>query len=221
MCYRVNTNFSIKQAEKFYNAKETDFDYQPTDELNGFSHPKTAIILDRAPTEILSAQWGLMPSWAAVDFLKKTNTLNAKIETLDQLASFKDSVQNRCLIPVKSFYEWQWRDSKGKQKRKFEINIQDQDLFSLAGIYNFWEDPKTGRELKTYSIVTTDANELMSKIHNTKQRMPVCLGKSVQNNWLKGDHLQDFAFPNYDPKLTAIEENESLADELFPEVNSL
>lgn len=216
MCYRVNTNFSIKQAEKYYDAKETDLDYQPEDEINCFSHPKTAVILDIAPTEILKAQWGLMPIWAKEDFLKKTNTLNAKIETAETLNSYKNSTKNRCLIPVKSFYEWQWQDAKGKNKRKFEIAIKDSTLFSLAGIYSLWENPETGKELYTYSIVTTKANELMSKIHNIKKRMPICLAQNNHKKWLEGNPLEDFSFPNLNPNLAAVEKSENLFAELFP-----
>jgi putative SOS response-associated peptidase YedK len=47
--------------------------------------------------------------------------------------------------------------------------------FAFAGIYSHWKDADTDEEIKTYSILTTAANKLMSKIHNTKMRMPVIL----------------------------------------------
>lgn len=124
------------------------------DELNGFNYPETAIIMDDAPNEIVVGKWGLFPSWAKEDFQKKTNTLNAKVETLPVLASFKNSVNKRCIIPAKHFYEWQWQEDKGKVKKKFKIKIKDQELFSLAGIYNLWTHPVTKEQLKTFSIVT-------------------------------------------------------------------
>ncbi|WP_332032777.1 SOS response-associated peptidase [Kaistella sp.] len=220
MCYRFNTNFTIKQAEEYYSAHELEHEFHLLDELNGFNYPETAVILDTAPTEIVVGKWGLIPSWGKPDFLKKANTLNAKIETIEQLASYKNSAKNRCLIPAHSFYEWQWLDPKGKEKKKFEIGIKDHQIFSLAGIYSLWTNPETGKQLRTYSIVTTDANELMSVIHNNKKRMPVCLHKDVHERWLEGRPFSEFAFPNYEAELVASEVGGGIADLLFPEVNS-
>lgn len=41
----------------------------------------------------------------------------------------------------------------------------------------------------------------MHEIHNTKHRMPILLTKQNQYRWLDDLPLDDFAFPNYDPKL--------------------
>ncbi|WP_312422528.1 MULTISPECIES: SOS response-associated peptidase [Chryseobacterium group] len=220
MCYRFSTLYTAKEAEQYYNAYEIEEGYYTVDELNGFNYPETAIIMDIAPTEIVVGKWGLFPSWAKEDFQKKTNTLNAKVETIPQLASYKNSVNKRCVIPAKHFYEWQWLDEKGKTKKKFKIKIKDQELFSLAGIYNLWTHPTTGKQLKTYSIVTTAANDLMSIIHNNKKRMPICLNKDLHKLWLDQKPLEMFSYPNLDPELVAVEAEETFADTLFPEVNS-
>ena len=37
------------------------------------------------------------------------------------------------------------------------------------------------RLLETFSIVTTEANDLMSNIHNSGKRMPVILSKNCRN----------------------------------------
>lgn len=204
MCYRFDTSFTTKELEQYYNAHELEHEYHKEQELNGFSYPETAIILDKAPTEIVVGKWGLMPSWAKSDFQKKANTLNAKIETIEQLASFKNSAKNRCLIPAHAFYEWQWLDPKGKEKQKYSIGIKDHNIFSLGGIYSIWTNPDTGIQYRTYSIVTTSANELMSEIHNTKQRMPICLHKDIHEKWLEGRPFEEFAFPNYEAELIAL-----------------
>lgn len=68
------------------------------------------------------------------------------------------------------------------------------ELFSFAGIYNEWTDV-TNEKINTYSIITTQANILMSKIHNTKQRMPIILKKEDEQHWLKGENYEDFKFP--------------------------
>jgi putative SOS response-associated peptidase YedK len=38
--------------------------------------------------------------------------------------------------------------------------------------------------LKTFSIITTQANPLLAKIHNTKKRMPVILRPENERRWL-------------------------------------
>jgi len=220
MCYRFSTQFTAKQLEEYYTAYELENEYHLIDELNGFNYPETAIILDKAPTEIVVGKWGLFPSWAKPDFQKKANTLNAKIETAETLASYKNSVHNRCLIPAHQFYEWQWQDAKGKSKRKFSIALRHHHIFSLAGIYNIWINPETGKTYRTYSILTTEANELMSEIHNTKKRMPVCLDRRMDQEWLNGRNLQDFSYPNYNPDLVAEDVDKGIADLFFPDKNS-
>jgi putative SOS response-associated peptidase YedK len=41
-------------------------------------------------------------------------------------------------------------------------------------------EPENGELVKTYAIVTQPANELMSEIHNTKQRMPLILNPDIE-----------------------------------------
>lgn len=86
---------------------------------------------------------------------------------------------------VNGFYEWKWLDQKGKEKQRHYIQLDSEDdAFALGGIYNHWVDRTTGEEIISFSIVTTDANELMVEIHNTKQRMPLVLSKQAREAWL-------------------------------------
>ena len=82
-------------------------------------------------------------------------------------------------------------------------------MFSLAGIYSHWTDTETGKDVTSFSIVTTEANELMSEIHNTKHRMPVVLYKSMEMEWLKDRDIEDFAFPNHESDLLAVNLDEN------------
>lgn len=105
---------------------------------------------------------------------------------------------------VKGFYEWNWLDTKGRQKNKHYLNLPETGIISLGGIYSRWNDPFTGEGLTTFSIVTTQANELMTEIHNTKHRMPVVLTKAMEKEWLTDRDIQDFAFPNHEADLVAM-----------------
>ena len=75
---------------------------------------------------------------------------------------------------------------------------------ALGGIYGNWTEKESGEELTTFSIVTTEANELMTEIHNTKHRMPIVLTKAMEKEWLTDRSIQDFAFPNHEADLVAI-----------------
>ncbi|APG59561.1 SOS response-associated peptidase [Christiangramia salexigens] len=195
MCYRTKLNSKIASIEKALDAKFIEPDrYRPQKEINAFTFMETPVITNDNPGEINMYHWGLIPFWAKDDKIKKM-TLNSKIETASEKPAFRNSVENRCLIIADGYYEWQWLDSKGKSKQKYLIQPSDQKIFTFAGIYSNWKNPETGEQVNSYSILTTEANELMSEIHNNKKRMPVVLKPNDQKAWLNGDEIQKFSFP--------------------------
>lgn len=98
--------------------------------------------------------------------------------------------------------------------------MEGHEIFFPAGIDNIWTNPETVKSHRTYSILTTEANELMSEIHNTKKRMPVCLSSEMDKDWLEGSNLQDFSFANYNPNLVAEETAGGIVDLSSPAKNS-
>jgi len=204
MCYYVSNQLTRKEMKDAFGVTYEGPDYQGSEFTNGFSFPQTPVILDDNRTEAVLGDWGLVPAWAKDRTLQKS-TLNARIETLTEKPSFKDSVSHRCLVLVKGFYEWKQLDAQGKRKEKYYIRLDNGEKpFALGGIYNFWTDPQTNEMLTSFSIVTSGANELMSEIHNTKDRMPLVLAKDAENAWLSDHTLEDFAFPHYNPSLIAV-----------------
>ncbi|MCG2459475.1 SOS response-associated peptidase [Flavobacteriaceae bacterium F89] len=202
MCYRTRLNAELEEVEKSFDAHFLEKErYAPKEEINAFSYAPYPIITDENSKEILFYEWGLIPFWSKDDSIKKY-TLNAKIETLDKKPSYRNSVNKRCLVIADGFYEWQWLDAKGKEKQKYLIRPKGQEVFAFAGIYSQWTDPETEKEIGTFSIVTTEANELMSEIHNNKKRMPIVLREKDRGNWLSDMDYSDFAFP-YETELVA------------------
>src|ERR1700730_5369344 len=57
----------------------------------------------------------------------------------------------------------------------------DQGTEGEAGLWENWKDPKTGEWIRTFVIITTDANTLVADIHD---RMPVILAPSDYARWL-------------------------------------
>lgn len=155
--------------------------------VNGFTHPDTVVVANDQPSRLQLMNWGLIPSWAK-DRTIQNNTLNARIETIAEKSSFRDSLNRRCLVFADGFYEWQWLDTKGREKQKYLVGLPDDVPFALAGLWNAWTDRQTGEILKTFTILTTQANELMSVIHNTKKRMPMLVANG--DEWLLGGELR-------------------------------
>ncbi|MEL6653728.1 MAG: SOS response-associated peptidase, partial [Bacteroidota bacterium] len=104
--------------------------------------------------------------------------INARSETLHEKSAFKRPFQKqRCLVPADGFYEWK-RSPEGKQP--YRITLQDETLFYFAGLFDSWRSPE-GQTIYSYTIVTTEPNELMLDIHD---RMPVILDAGSAERWL-------------------------------------
>lgn len=188
MCFHSKQSKSAQELQNRFNAKfENEALFQPMI-YNGFNFPKTPVITNKKSDTIQFFNWGLIPIWAKEDSIKKI-TLNCKIETAHEKPSFRNVINNRCLVLADGFYEWQWLDEKGKQKQKYELTLPDNETFAFAGLYSEWLDKSTGELRNTYTILTTEANELMTKIHNTKKRMPVIVAKDNEQNWVHGQEL--------------------------------
>lgn len=207
MCYHTTQKKSKKElAERFKVDINESLDISG-ELFNGFTFPHTPVISSKNKNKMTLFQWGLIPNWSKEKSIQQY-TLNAKIETLDEKPSFKNSIQQRCLIVADGFMEWQWLDKKGKTKQQFHISLPNNDAFAFAGIWSEWVNPSTGEIINTYSMVTTEANPLMSEIHNTKKRMPVILTPQNEQDWLNGKNYQDFA--KCDLALNAVKVNEIL-----------
>lgn len=184
MCFHSKQSKDAQALEKRYQAKFDDASLLKTGDFNGFQHPSMAVISNIEPAKFQFFQWGLIPHWAS-DASNQKNTLNARMETINEKSSFRNYTQQRCLIPSDGFYEWKWLDSKGKSKQKYLLHLPGEAIFSLAGLWSSWTERSSGKSLYTFSILTTAANELMSEIHNTKKRMPVIIDPSAENEWLR------------------------------------
>jgi putative SOS response-associated peptidase YedK len=84
-------------------------------------------------------------------------------------------------------------DPGGKRKQAYFITLDDEQPFCFAGLWNNWKDPLTGMYLKTYTLITRPANELMARVHNSKQRMPWILPSALEADYLLGNPVSDAA----------------------------
>jgi putative SOS response-associated peptidase YedK len=211
MCYHKQDKALKEELEQRYLAVLRDISYEPSYYENGFDFKASPVITAERAKEFQMMNWGLIPWWtkSVNDATQiRMRTLNCISEEMFEKSVFKDSVRDgkRCLIPCTGFYEWRWFKG-GRIKYPYFVYQKDEPIFSLAGIYSRWVDKSTGEEMNTYSVLTTRANKLMEKIHNSKKRMPVMLPKEFENDWLN-QHLTKedvlaFCEPVNDDFLTA------------------
>jgi len=186
MCFTVNVNLIREELEGRYGATLIDHDkYRPSYYYHAFSLPELPAICSGNPGEIRLLRWGLVPSWtrSLTDANEiRLKTFTARSESVDSKPSFSSSFKSRrCIIPVKGFFEWQ---HAGREKIPWYIFRSDGSIMSLAGLYDEWIETTTGEALSTFTIITTDANIMMSEIHNSKKRMPSVLEKEDELSWL-------------------------------------
>lgn len=185
MCFTVNVNLIREELENRYGATLIDPDkYRPSYYYHAFGLPEIPAICSTEPDKIRLLRWGLIPSWTRS--MEDANvirfkTFNARSESIDKKPSFSSSVKSkRCIIPVRGFFEWQ---HAGKEKIPWYIFHHNNDILSIAGLFDEWIESNTGQKFCTFSIVTTDANDLMAEIHNSARRMPVILNKASEAIW--------------------------------------
>ncbi len=160
------------EAEPLVEEPGGRFNVAPTDEA--------LVVVQREDRRaIVAYRWGLIPHWAD-RATAGARAFNARAETLATSPMFRDPFrQKRCLVPVDAFYEWR---REGKTRQPFAIRRADGDLLVLAGLWSGWRDPETGELRRTFTIVTTQANEAIAPLHD---RMPVVLDVDRWPRWLE------------------------------------
>ena len=91
--------------------------------------------------------------------------------------SMLNSPEQRCLVPVTSFCEW---EGEAGSKRKVWFGRTDTPLFAFAGL---WRQTEDGPRM---AFLTTEANEIVGAVH--PKAMPVLLEVEDHDVWLTGDY---------------------------------
>lgn len=176
MCGR----FSWIQTEKkllIHRFNLNDFPDELKPRYNIAPSQKAPVILNKSPRKLSMIRWGLIPHWSRDEKIGY-KMINARAETLLEKPSFREPLQSkRCLVLSDGFYEWK-KTPEGKQP--YRITLKDNGLFTFAGLYDSWKTTE-GADLYTFTIITTEPNDLMKNIHN---RMPVILPQDKERLWL-------------------------------------
>ena len=173
--------------------------YEPS--YNRAPGQRLPVLTNADPERATWMKWGLTPRWADESF----DLINARAETLREKRSFADAYESRrCLVPADGFYEWVESDGR---KRPYRVAFTDDRPFAMAGLYERWQPPtpettQTGLgafgggsdenpndalddegPIETFTIVTTEPNELVADLHH---RMAVVLDPDEESTWLHG-----------------------------------
>jgi putative SOS response-associated peptidase YedK len=163
----LQENFCIEEIPSFTIPR---YNIAPTQQI-------IVVIHDGIKNRVGLIKWGFAPMFS--NNKSKINSIfNARSETLTNKPLFKHLLmQKRCLVIADSFYEW---ENMGNNKNPYRILFSDNRIFAMAGL---WDSSINKDGSKSYSctIITTQANEIVSPIH---ERMPVILTSGTLKPWL-------------------------------------
>jgi putative SOS response-associated peptidase YedK len=178
MCGRFDLHSDRAVLVKVFKIDHFAIEYHPS--FNIPPSRQIVIVADDGKRHLLQCRWGFLPSWAK-DPKVAFNMINARAETVAEKPAFKDAFRRqRCLVVADGFFEWRRED---KLKMPVYIRLKSQRPMGFAGLYNTWKSPE-GEPICTCSIITTEANELLSPIHD---RMPAIIPEDKDDLWLDPD----------------------------------
>jgi putative SOS response-associated peptidase YedK len=193
-----------------YNVAPTDDVYAVLERIDK-SNP------DAGPQRQLRVvRWGLVPSWAK-DPKIGSRLINARVETLGEKPAFRKAFSvRRCLLPADGYYEWYDGASaelsdgpRGHRKQPFFIHDRGGGILAMAGLYEFWRDPRAPEDadpwLWSCTVITTDATDDVERIHD---RTPMLIDAAHWDEWLDPrlhdqSRLRDLLVPAGQGKLGA------------------
>ena len=183
MCGRMTQQRPTSELAEIFDAEDRidgpggRFNLAPTDEA--------AVVVQRDEARaIVPYRWGLIPHWSE-SASTGNKMFNARAETLDRNSAFRYAfAKRRCLIPADAYYEWK---RAAKVRQPYAIKRPDGRPIALAGLWAGWKDEDTGEVIRSFTVITTAANEMMSRVHN---RMPVMIPEEDWDKWLDPSRLE-------------------------------
>lgn len=180
MCGRV---FQVRPAEEIATAFKVKGPVPNSGPRYNAAPSQDLLVIRRHPDTgercLDKLKWGLVPSWTK-DIKAARKPINAMSETVEVKPMFKGAfAKRRCALVCDGFYEW-WSQGP-KNKRPYAIALFNRETVAMAGLWENWRDPDSGEWVRTFCVLTTEANSLVGKIHD---RMPVILEEHQLPAWL-------------------------------------
>jgi putative SOS response-associated peptidase YedK len=199
-----------EKLQRQYGFKPTT--YVPPFRYNVAPGQVMPVLVKETERELTPMRWGLVPSWAKDEKIGY-KMINARSETVAEKPSFRMPFRRqRCLVLADAWYEWMPAKDKGR-KRPFLFALKGNEPFGFAGLWDIWTTPD-GELLRSFSIITTEANELAKQVHH---RMPVIVPRTDEERWLDCDVADPDSLKSI---LAPYPSSEIQAYEVSPLVNS-
>lgn len=199
MCGRYATTRSSQDLDDAFAARLADGAELPEADWNMAPTKQAPLVVGRrredadeaeAPErELLSATWGLVPSWAK-DRSIGNRLINARSETVAEKPSFRRAfARRRAIVPADGYYEWYAGAGPKGPKQPFYITGRPEaeapggarEVLGLAGLYEFWRAAADDPWLVTFTILTTSAEGADGLLHD---RAPLLVAPEVRDAWL-------------------------------------
>lgn len=196
MCGRYGRRGDKQRIAEWMQTHNTDVFNEEYYEINGIrfapsynispESTQPVVRLDRDTGERVLAlmKWGLIPYWSKTS---KANfsSINARSDKLESSGAWREPWKHRrCLIPANFFYEWEpltKEEEKKKVTKPWAVSLSDEGPFAFGGIWDYWRDKETGNGFESFSIITTDPNEVLEPFHN---RCPLIIEPKDYERWL-------------------------------------
>jgi putative SOS response-associated peptidase YedK len=131
MCGRFSLNITLEQIQQHFPVDIITCKIEPRPEVFP-SQQVPALIMSESKIRLGHLTWGLIPSWAREK--KGTGHINARMESLNQKPSFRDSFRKRrCLIIADGFYEWKADPENNNRKTRYYFQLPKANRLHLPG----------------------------------------------------------------------------------------
>ncbi len=139
--------------------------------------------------ELMEGQLGFVPRWvksASDAKLRSTKMVNTRSETVTTSNNTRDAwlAGQRCIVPMMSFLEDDWRTGKAVPTR---ITRVDGKPMGVAGLWERWTNAE-GDVIVSYTLLTVNANShaLMHRYQQpgNEKRMLAVLNEGAFDAWL-------------------------------------
>ena len=192
MCGRIIQSLPPDTIRDVFDARQGDLFNAPS-RWNGAPTDRLMVVRRNPQTgknALDLLRWGLVPHFAR-DLKTGASLINARSETVAQKPAFRDAWAKgrRCLVPVDGFYEWR---REGNVKQPYAFALKSREPMALAGLWENWKDSSTGQWVRSFTVLTTEANALIAPLH---ERMPVIVPQKDRELWLSGAEASDLLTP--------------------------
>jgi len=191
MCGRYVLVQKVETIEKRFNVKAPPtMAWEPR--YNIAVGQLAPVISSDHPLQLDLMTFGMTPHWATKpmylfnaraegDRNKENNPAYSGAKDIIIKPAFRKSIRSkRCLVIADAFIEGTTDEGLSNP---FLVYLQNKERpFAMAGLFDEWENNKTGEILRSFSIITTTANDLMQKLPH--HRMPVILKREQEHLWL-------------------------------------